>query len=459
MYLSAVLSPKKTEFENSLIMDRKQRRKVLLLTYYWPPSGGAGVQRWLKMTKYFHEFGWDPIVYCPSNPEAPIEDKTLLSDIHPDLEVIQQPVWEPYTIYKRFLGEKKTKKVNASFLRENKKPKFRENLAVWVRGNFFIPDARKFWVGPSVRFLSNYLEQNKVDAIVSTGPPHSLHLIGQQLHQSAGLPWVADFRDPWTNIDYYKHLKLSGWADRKHHKLERSILETASAVVTVGSTWAKELEELGAPKVNVVMNGFDTSDNTTTPKQEFSRFQILHLGAINGDRNHLAFWAALSELKKEIPSFQSDLELKLIGKNDYQVLEAIEKYDLHTSLTVEAYIPHSEVFENLREAYLLYLPVSLHNAKGMLTGKVYEYLCSRRPIVAVGEQDSDLSELLNESKGGRLFQFDDKQAIKEHLLKQYEQYKLGYHSITDGDITPYSRKSLAGNYTTILDRLTSEDCK
>ncbi|MBE9481851.1 MAG: glycosyl transferase family 1, partial [Bacteroidetes bacterium] len=174
-------------------------KKVLIITYYWPPSGGAGVQRWLKFVKYLREFGWEPIVYTPENPEAPDIDNSLEKDIPDNLTVIKRKIWEPYTAYKKFIGQEKEQKINAGFLSENKKPKLSENISVWIRGNFFIPDARKFWIKPSVKFLTNYLKNNPVDAMISSGPPHSMHMIALGLKQRLGIPWLADFRDPWTN--------------------------------------------------------------------------------------------------------------------------------------------------------------------------------------------------------------------------------------------------------------------
>src|SRR5687768_13552946 len=186
-------------------------KKVLIITYYWPPSGGSGVQRWLKFVKYLRDYGWEPIVYTPSNPESPVNDDSLAKDIPSGITILKTEIREPYGLYKKFIGRKKDEKISAAFLTEKKKPKLAERIAVWIRGNFFIPDARKWWIGPSVSFLSDYLSKNKEDAIVSTGPPHSMHLIALGLKNlpapkeslrtgKAGklnIKWLADFRDPW----------------------------------------------------------------------------------------------------------------------------------------------------------------------------------------------------------------------------------------------------------------------
>ena len=210
-------------------------KKALIISYYWPPSGGAGVQRWLKFVKYLRDFGWEPVVFCPENPEYPETDTSLFKDVPPGLEVLKLPIWEPYQAYKKLLGQKKEDKINAAFLSETKKNKTLEAISIWIRGNFFIPDARKFWISPAVKFLRRYLEKHSADVIISTGPPHSTHLIAMALATGSGIPWLADFRDPWTNIDFYKFLKLSSWADHRHHKLEMEVLQKANAVSVIRS--------------------------------------------------------------------------------------------------------------------------------------------------------------------------------------------------------------------------------
>ena len=206
-------------------------KRVLIITYYWPPSGGSGVQRWLKMSKYLPENGWQPVIYTAEDAEYPVEDQSLEQDVAPEAEIIRRPIVEPYTFYKKFLGIKKGEKVKAGFINEGtKKAGWKENVSVWLRGNLFIPDARCWWIKPSVHYLKNYLKEHPVDAIISTGPPHSMHLIAKALHKKFNIPWIADFRDPWTDIDFYTDLKLTRYADRKHHRLEKVALDGALEV-------------------------------------------------------------------------------------------------------------------------------------------------------------------------------------------------------------------------------------
>ncbi|MEO0900708.1 MAG: glycosyl transferase family 1, partial [Bacteroidota bacterium] len=194
-------------------------QKVLVIVYYWPPAGGPGVQRWLKFVKYLPHFEIEPIVYIPENPSYPIVDTNLVKEIPEDVQILKQPIREPYA-FASLLSKKKTKSISSGMIPEKKASPLAKFL-LWVRGNFFIPDARKLWVKPSIRFLSKVIEENNIETIISTGPPHSLHLIGLGLKQQHNVQWIADFRDPWTSIGYHKKLNLTQSSQKKHKYLEK----------------------------------------------------------------------------------------------------------------------------------------------------------------------------------------------------------------------------------------------
>ena len=196
-------------------------KKVLIVSYYWPPAGGPGVQRWLKFVKYLPEFDVQPIVYIPENPNYPLVDERLVQDVHPQAIILKHKIFEPYALASVF-SKHKTKKISAGIITKNKKQSFVEKLMLWIRGNIFIPDARVFWVNPSIDYLKNYIQENKIETVITTGPPHSLHLIGLGLKKQLAINWIADFRDPWTTIGYHKELKLSKWAAKKHKELGRA---------------------------------------------------------------------------------------------------------------------------------------------------------------------------------------------------------------------------------------------
>lgn len=431
-------------------------KKVLIITYYWPPSGGAGVQRWLKFTKYLRQFGWEPIIYTPSNPENPVDDASLLKDLPKNLEVIQQPIWEPYDLYKKFIGQKPHQKINAGFISESKKPKMTEKISVFIRGNFFIPDARVFWVNPSVKYLSTYLKNNTVDAIISTGPPHSMHLIALQIHKKLNLPWLADFRDPWTNIDFYKDLLLTKAADKKHHRLEKEVLQKANRVITIGATMAHEFETIANRSVDVITNGFDDEDLSKEVIVTDRKFSIAHIGSLNKDRNPQLLWQVLSEMIAENADFKNDLEIKLAGKIDFTVTENIVSLGLENNLRKIDYLKHNAVvIEQQCSQILLLLVNNTPNAKGILTGKLFEYLAAQRPILCIGVEDGDAAKIINETQSGVVVNFADKVKMKATVSAFYEQFKNNKLKVTSQDVERYSRKNLTQQLVEVLNQMTS----
>jgi glycosyltransferase involved in cell wall biosynthesis len=433
-----------------------QMKKVLIITYYWPPAGGSAVYRWLKFTKYLQEFGWEPVVYTAENGEYSELDPENAKDIPEGITILKHPIWEPYDLYKKFIGQKKTEKVNVGFLTEKKKPGFAEFVSVWIRGNFFIPDARRFWVKPSIKFLSNWLEKNPVDAIISSGPPHSMHLIAMPLKNRFNIPWVADFRDPWTKIDFYNELHLGWFADRKHHRLEKKVATTADGIITVGNQMREEFETLGAKKAVVITNGFDTADKIEGDVEMDQKFTIAHFGTVNKARNPELLWQVLTDIVSENPSFAKDLELKFVGRLDQSARESIQKYDLEKYLTKIDFLPHKEVLLKQRQSQVLLLLINqTHNAGGILTGKFFEYLAAERPIVAIGPPSGDVADILNTSKAGRIIDFTDKKALKECLLDYYQKFKDNQLTVNSAGINKYSRFELTRRLAEIINELTS----
>ncbi|MFV0391274.1 MAG: glycosyltransferase family 4 protein [Paludibacteraceae bacterium] len=431
-------------------------KKVLIITYYWPPSGGAGVQRWLKFAKYLPEFGWQPVIYTPENPDFGIEDHSLEKDIADDLEVIKSPIWEPYEIYKTLIG-KKGRKVNVSFAEENKQKNRFHKIALSLRGNLLIPDPRCFWIKPSVKLLSKYLKKNKIDAIVTTGPPHSMHLIGKKIHKLTGIPWLADFRDPWTNIDFYRELNLTWIADKVHHKLEKSVLQNADVVVGVTPTCCNELARIAGKEVALVHNGYDEADITTTNAPVDSKFSLVHIGSLNAARNPYILWQALSGIVAENPEFAKDLKIRFVGNVEPVVLKEIEDRHLTRFVDQVGYLPHEEAIRFQQTAPILLLLINnTPNAKGILTGKFYEYMASERPILVVGPTESDAAKLLHETKSGQIVDFDDLEGMKNTISNLYNDYKAGTLIAKSKDYRQYSRKNQCAIVAGLLNSITKD---
>lgn len=427
-------------------------KKVLIITYYWIPSGGAGVQRWVKFAKYLRQYGWEPIIYTPENPEYPSIDHSFEKDIPADITVLKTPIWEPYNVYRNLTG-KKNQAINAGFISENKKQGWKDKLSIWIRGNFLIPDPRRFWIKPSVGFLSDYLKENPVDAIITTGPPHSMHLIGMGLKKNfPSLPWVADFRDPWTNIDFYKDLNLTWFADKIHHKLEREVLQKADTVLVVSRGMEEEFAPMKPKKLQVITNGYDESDVQVGTLALDGRFSISHIGTLNAARNPRIVWKVLSEICAENVDFKKDLQIQLVGKVDFSVLEDIQSYGLQEQLLKIDYLSHSEAIAKQNSSQVLMLLINQSgNAKGILTGKFFEYLAAKRPILAVGPTDGDAAVVLNETGAGVIVDFADEQATKTAIQNYYNQYKKGTLSVQSESVERFSRRSLTGELAGLLD--------
>ena len=432
-------------------------KRVLIITYYWPPSGGSGVQRWLKMSKYLPEYGWQPVIYTSENAEYPIIDHSLEKDVAPNIEVIRRPITEPYSAYKKFLGINKDETVKMGFIQEKEKDKnWKSDLSLWVRGNFFIPDARCGWVKPSVRFLKEYLNEHPVDAIISTGPPHSMHLIALKLKEALGLPWIADFRDPWTEIDYYNDLHLTAWADRKHHRLEQEVLTKADKVVTVAPDGARRLGRLGNRNVRTIYNGFDREDDTQMPVNLSEQFTITYLGVLSKIQNPSNLWQALAELIKEDSGFDKNLKINMIGQIDSTVVSSIDENGLTQHVVYSPYMPHDQVSAVHRSSSLLLLllmPDSEPRAKGLVTGKLFEYMASGRPILCIGPEDGDAARILKETGAGQTVSFEDKNKTKEIIKNLYQRYlKNDLPNNTNTTIEQYSRKNMAEKYAKLLNQ-------
>lgn len=419
-------------------------KRLLIITYYWPPNGGAGVQRWLKFTKYLPQHGWQPVVYTPSNPEVIMPDPALEGEVPTEAEIVRYPITEPYGFYKRLTGRGKNTKVHTGFLSEEKRQGWREDLALWVRSNLFIPDARVWWVRPSIRHLKAYLKEHPVDAVVTTGPPHSLHLIGLALKRDLGLRWIADWRDPWTNIDFYQQLSLTGWADRRHRRLEGEVLREADRTIAVGWTMAAELEALGAKHVYVITNGYDPADVPTPAAAVDEDFSLVHVGSLTATRNAPGLWKALALLCAKDPVFAARLKLRFVGAVDHSVLASISEAGLSDKVERVGPVSHAEAMRHMQRARVLLLLLNdTANAKGILTSKLFEYLSVGRPLLSIGPKDGDVARVLGAERIVERGQEERSLEIIRGLFEQSGQ-------AAGEAFVPYSRPALTTQLVKVL---------
>ena len=422
-------------------------KKVLIITYYWPPAGGPGVQRWLKFATYLREYDVQPIIYTPENPDYPLLDQGLLDEVPKDIRIVRKRIFEPYKLARFFSGNK-TKKLSSGII-SNKKQSSIEKLLLWVRGNCFIPDARKFWIKPSVNYLSKFIVTEKIDTIITTGPPHSVHLIGKKLKDKLNIKWIADFRDPWTTIGYHNKLKLRPYAAKKHIQLEYSVLNNADRVLVTSPTTKEEFAKKTNRPIAVITNGYDTYE---IPKVNIDdKFTLSHIGSLLTGRNPLLLWEVLSEMIREEEGFSEDFELELTGAVSEDVANTIYEYGLKAYTKINTYIPHSDAILKQRSAQvLLLIEINSPVTRCIIPGKLFEYMYANRPIIAIGPQEWDVFNILKTTKTGFGFSYEQKKSLKEKLVSFYKQYKTGTLNITTENIAKYSRKSLTGELAKII---------
>ena len=436
-------------------------KRVLIITYYWPPTGGSGVQRWVKFAKYLPSEGWQPVIYTPENPEQLAIDHSLEAEIPEDTEIVKTHITEPYELYKKFLKRSGHSKEAVEVNPVNAQNKsFAQKVAMWIRGNLFRPDPRCRWIRPSVKFLKKYLEEHPVDLIVSTGPPQSMHLIGRRLAKETGLPWIADFRDPWTRIFYFKHLAMTKSTERWHHRMEKKVLDDATAIVAVSPLVQQEFQAMTQTPVELITNGYDECDFPDGKDVEAAGgadkdFIITHTGLFAADGNPTVLWDALAEKCTEDTDFRKRLKIKLIGKTDEQIIKALENAGLKENLTDMGYQPHNIAVEEQRKASILILPLRKEpEYRAVLPGKLFEYMASRRPILGIGQRDGAMSMILCQTKTGVVLDWNEKDAVRNHIENCWAKHIEGQLETDCADISGFTRRSLSRQMAELFNTLT-----
>ncbi len=441
-------------------------KKALIITYYWPPAGGTGVQRCLRFVKYLRNFGWEPVVYTADNPNYPLYDENLVKAIPEGIQTLKLKIKEPNNLFARATTAGKAGKAKVQSNMEGKKSLF-VKFMWFVRGNFFIPDARVFWVKPSARYLERYLAENKVDLIFSSGPPHSLHLIAKQLKDKLNIPTVADFRDPWTTIDYLSEMFLTPFAKKKHEKLEKLVVTSASAVTVVGRTMYNEFKEKYNRESVVIYNSYEATPppkggilNPPSEGTEASldkKFTLVHIGSFLKNRNCDDLWEVLSEMVNEDSVFAKNLEIKLIGNVASNVLDSIQKNKLSANLNKIDFMPYSDTLRHLYSAQVLLLPIDrIKNCEFVLTGKLFDYLKAHRPILLIGPENGDAAQVIQDCNAGYSCNFGDKAKMKNTVKHIYTLYLSGKNNIQPVNVERYSAYETTKQLARLFDSLIIE---
>ena len=418
--------------------------KALIITYYWPPAGGSGVQRWLKFVKYLQDFGIEPIVYTVDNANYPKEDDSLISEIPKNITVLKNPIFEPTDVF--FWKQKGVKKKDVANSTNN-------SLLSFIRGNFFIPDPKIFWVKSSVKFLQNYLKDHPIDVIISTGPPHSMHLIAQKISKKNNIKWIADFRDPWTDLYYNNEFKQLSFAREKNKKLEKSVLENANCVLTVSNSLKKDFLKT-AKNVAVITNGFDSEVLQDENVVLDSKFTISYIGLLPKQSNPVVFFKVLKKLCDANDEFKNDVQLLFVGDISSEVRLEIEKNNLAEITQIKGYVPHKESIEFQKKAQVLLLLIpNVPKSAGILTGKLFEYITAKRPILALGPENGDLAVILQNTNAGVVIDHQNEAKLSIEILRLYQQFKEGNLTVNSKNLAQFHRKNLTEQLASIIKNL------
>lgn len=423
-------------------------KRVLIITYYWPPSGGAGVQRWLKFAKYLPGFDWEPVILTvdPGYASYPVIDPSLEKEINPDLKIIRTRSKEFFSMYKKVSNT--TNIPFAGFANEKKGSSLKQFIAKFIRGNFFLPDPRKGWNKFALNAARELIRTTNIDAIITSSPPHSTQLIGRALAREFDLPWVADLRDPWTDIYFYREFYPTFFADRYNRKCEKRVLEGAARVITVGTSLQnvfKNKLQQNKNKVQVIHNGFDPDDFSHIVPSDESKFTITYVGTLAESYPLIAFLKAAGKLMAE----NQEVLLKFIGTISPEYASQISALPQNQAIIIP-YVDHNEAIQYMSEADVLLLVIPSHySSKSILTGKLFEYMAVQKPILNLGPVDGDAADIIRQCSAGITLEADQTEEIY-NLLKQWSQ-KLPEVKANSA----YSRKTLSGKLAGLLDSLQS----
>jgi glycosyltransferase involved in cell wall biosynthesis len=424
-----------------------EEKKVLIIAYYWPPSGGSGVQRWLKFVKYLPSFGWKPYVFTPANPSFEIKDDSLLKDVPVEAEIIRFPIWEPYSLFNSLSGKKQSA---GSFVSET--PSFFQKVSIWIRGNFIVPDPRVFWVRPSVKFLTEYLKKNSITTIITTGPPHSIHLIGLKLkRKNPSLKWLADFRDPWSEWGLLDSLRVGALAKNSHRRLEKKVLQAADEVITITPFYVKQFERLSGRKVKLLTNGFDDDDFVNFKLKKSERFLIRHVGIVNEKCDPRPFMKIVAEWCNRNEEIRKATTIEFVGQVHPSFRKFVMDDKVLSMITVFTDpVPHQALMDiYATSAVAVLILTGYKDAEGYMPGKLFEYIATGLPVLGVGPTTGDAASVLNSGQNGRMFDHTDREGITKFLEKSFNDWKSP-DQVSQKTISVYSRKELTKNLAALL---------
>lgn len=382
-------------------------KKILFITYYWPPSGKASIHWPLKIIKHLYTFGWIPSVLTADEDTFSQKDDTFLNEIPSEVKVFRAKSFEPFDIYKKFIGKGKDEQLVASEIISNKNKSFTHRLSIWIRMNIFIPDARIGWYFPAVKAGLSFLKKEKIDAIVSIGPPHTTHLVGKKIASKFRVPHMPVFIDPWVDISYYKNFKRNKLTRSIDNRLEKSVLLNSAAAIFVTDTMMKDYEKKYPAiknKSHVLYWGYSEEDfkveDERWNKEDGKEEVILHAGNIFDYQNPKHFWKTL---KNEIDKGRK-LKLVFIGTVSPDIKQSIIKAGLDSNTEYKGFLPYREMLQEMLKAdYLLVCATEPRH----VPGKLFEYLRAGKPIIAFGDGNEEVKKILSDTNAGMMFGYNE----------------------------------------------------
>ena len=424
-------------------------KKVLIISYYWPPAGGPGVQRWMKFVKYLPEYNIKPILYIPENPNYPIYDYSLNDEVSEKLEIIKNPITEISNIIS---NSKSLNLIRSGNIPNPKEQSLLQRLLFFIRGNLFIPDMKILWKNKSIDFIENYLSKTKIDVVITTGPPHSLHLIGYELKKRLNIKWISDFRDPWVNLNYLNRFHLLPSVKRRHKKLRDKVLINSNSVIVTSEKLKKLYKEI-APNIFKITNGYDYEYSTVNID---SKFSISHIGSLYPERNPKYLWDIIDEICINNEEFRSNLQINFIGNTSEKIIKYLSNKTFKSCVKFFNYVDYKRAIEFMCSSQiLLMVEVNDNDSSYAIPGKLFDYLNSKRPIIAIGPDKSEVNQILYDTNAGKFFNYNESINLKLHIENLYNQYEMGSISYDAKNISIYRRKNLTEELSKIINKVSS----
>ena len=424
-------------------------KKVLIISYYWPPAGGPGVQRWMKFVKYLPEYNIKPILYIPENPNYPIYDYSLNDEVSENLEIIKNPITEISNIISY---SKSLNLIRSGNIPNPKEQSLFQRLLFFIRGNLFIPDMKILWKNKSIDFIENYLSKTKIDVVITTGPPHSLHLIGYELKKRLNIKWISDFRDPWVNLNYLNRFHLLPSVKRRHKKLRDKVLINSNSVIVTSEKLKKLYKEI-APNIFKITNGYDYECSTVNID---SKFSISHIGSLYPERNPKYLWDIIDEICINNEEFRSNLQINFIGNTSEKIIKYLSNKTFKSCIKFFDYVDYKRAIEFMCSSQiLLMVEVNDNDSSYAIPGKLFDYLNSKRPIIAIGPDKSEVNQILYDTNAGKFFNYNESINLKLHIENLYNQYEMGSISYDAKNISIYRRKNLTEELSKIINKVSS----